>query len=490
MIAESTNTLSFNEDTHKLRVKRCYSATIEGETVSVIKASYSSRGRIQHTAVLESDPVSWQQFIAETSKGGTITIGCIPVQESLTLWLTVPFFSRAKAKKVFPSLLDIQLPFALKNCYYQFLDLHASADKKICALAVAARKQSVADCLKRYHEHGIDPVILDHEGLALWTQSVRELPLEPKCTRIILYLDSLHITVVLGTRERFLTTDSIKSSLFSHSAHEFTSESKDTSTVPPEVEILLKELRRFLYAELKKGQAVEWVMCGRGVQNSLLVKYLYNQLSNIWSGPLRQHEEPDSFLARALYTRALLRAPLGCNLRRGNLIHKIIQRHARRKLVVACSLLLISALLLCAFNISWHIASKRRLARIKLAISQLASELAPNARIPYGMEVQEVKKAMAKQYELMKPFLDIFNEPLSRRLAEIINVGKKCNLKFQTFSLEKGEISIAGTAEDWNLCDTFAHQLEGMGYSVTLKRQEAISDTSIHFTVNGKRISR
>ena len=88
--------------------------------------------------------------------------------------------SRAKAEKVFPSLLDIQLPFPLEDCLYQFVEFRRTSEGMVSALVCAARREAIQACLDRYQAQGADPMLLDHEGLALWTQSLVEWPVDPR----------------------------------------------------------------------------------------------------------------------------------------------------------------------------------------------------------------------------------------------------------------------------------------------------------------------
>jgi len=101
--------------------------------------------------------------------------GCyaaVPVRQSFSHELTAPFSRRSKAVRVLPTLLDLQLPFALDDCLYTFAELKAESGS-VRALAVGARTAEIERRLGDLVEKGIDPLALDHEGLALWSGALR-----------------------------------------------------------------------------------------------------------------------------------------------------------------------------------------------------------------------------------------------------------------------------------------------------------------------------
>jgi len=468
-----------------LRARVCYAITSLQEPLKVVRSSRSSGGKIRYETIIASDKAAWDQFLGEVQKPRIISVCCLSVRESLTLWLNAPFSSRTKATKVFPSLLDIQLPFPLEECMYQFPDIRQMPDKTFSALAVAARLENIQECLRSYKAHGINPVLFDHEGLALWTQSIREMPPTTESTRVIFYISDDHVTIVIGEGERFINANSINNSVCHHSDSVSAGSGRISTNPDGSIDMLAGQIERFLHAEIKLGTSVQWVACGTGALNTSLVETLHHRLSEEWPGTLTLHGEPEIFLARALCIRALGRQPLPCNFRSQDLTHPVIMREARRMTVLVATLFVITALFLCVINAAWHIISSRRLSLTKNAISTLAASIAPDVRIQYGQELRETKNALDKQSELAKPFLNALGPFLSVRLANIINAGKRYHLIFETLSLEQNTLSISGTAEDWDECEYFADHLRKMGYSIALERQEAIADTLVHFSVKG-----
>lgn len=66
------------------------------------------RGRSGHWEnPISSAPTGWRP------PRDAVVVGCLLQRESFTRWLTVPLAAAAKARRVLPSLLDIELPFSL-----------------------------------------------------------------------------------------------------------------------------------------------------------------------------------------------------------------------------------------------------------------------------------------------------------------------------------------------------------------------------------------
>jgi Tfp pilus assembly PilM family ATPase len=145
----------------------------------------------------------------------TIGVGALPVRESLTRWVEVPFRNAGKAERVLAAALDIQLPFALEDCAYTFLEIRRAVGRDATrALAVAAREADVARRVDEMKARGVDPVVLDHEGLALWSQALRELPAraaDGNRPRIVVYAGTDRSAIVVGLGEEYLGAYGLRS---------------------------------------------------------------------------------------------------------------------------------------------------------------------------------------------------------------------------------------------------------------------------------------
>jgi len=436
------------------------------ETPRIVRSLRAFTGRISHTTV------TWPPSSPAGQKGAANlpVTGCLGINESLTIWLDTPFSSKSKAIKVLPAMLDLQLPFPLEDCCYCFVQFRRKTKNAISVLAVAARRTAVQQRLNRYQAAGLDPLIIDHEGLALWQQSLREKPPRADATRIVVSLEPDHIALAIGSGSLFLNAHSLQMALNS-----------SAGTAPEDA---FQRFYRILCSELQARTAVEWLFCGPLARQPALVNSLHRLLSAEWPGPFVVHKSPETFLPRALSSRAF-GGRLRCNLRQGELTHLSILAERKKHSAQAALFLLLSGILLCAFNLAWQITGSFQFKKTQREISRLSGELAPGRAITYGREVDEVRPIVQKKLSDFAPILNIFREPLSVRLAEIINAGQEARLAYTRLELSRDKVTINGTAEDWDDGERLAASLRNAGYRVEIDRKEAGGDNLVHFTARG-----
>jgi len=155
---------SFRENASLRWARKCVGVDIAGEKPIAILAERTRRGRITWSPMHDRGTPT-----GGATAGGILVVAALRCRESLVRRLEAPFSSCRKARKVLPTLLDIQLPFPVEDCLCNFIGLHRTKERKVRALAVAARRIDVRRRLDALHTLGIDPVVLDQEGLALWT---------------------------------------------------------------------------------------------------------------------------------------------------------------------------------------------------------------------------------------------------------------------------------------------------------------------------------
>jgi len=458
------------------RPRVCHGMTLAGGVTVTVRAWRSLGGTVRQAVLTPGETDARRPSTAkpaESIRSDGVTAGCLAVQESLTLWLNSPLASRAKAEKVLPSLLDIQLPFPVEDCLYRFVEFRRTPAGTVSALVCAVRREAIQACLERYQAQGTDPMLLDHEGLALWTQSLVEWPAEPRGRqtpyRVLICLANDHATLVIGCGERYGNAHSLQ-----------------MPASPATEGDLVNRLQLILHAGLPDGVGVQWLFCGARAGEAAVVDALYRSLTLIWPGTLTLIKEPASFLARALCVRALKRGPLRCNLRQQPFTHRAVLRAADRRARAATAGILLAGILLAGFSLTSRLLGERRFNRIKSEIAAVAGELAPGVTIPYGREIPEVQKAWEQQAPQTAPFLDTFTPSLAVRLAEVIKAGQASAVRFETLSLRRNSLILTGVTEDWDQCGQLEQRLKALGYTVKLERQEAVAETEVRFTVNAE----
>ena len=456
----------------------CYGIDLQ-EAGPVLVRGERTRGRLEISRV-EPGSVDLQAVAA----GRTVTAAAVSVRESVARWIEAPFSSSAKAIKVFPTLLDVQLPFPLEDCSAAYLnvervpgDAPAGDDddgaprRGTRGLAVVVRRLDLDRRLSSLEEEGINPCVLDHEGLALWSQSLQECPDTPggePGPRILLHVDTERSTLVVGVGARFLAAHGVQTGDFAR-------------------------IRRLINAaigtENATGGAVRarWFWSGPGAEQDGLAESQWRAVSVDCPGELVIHDSPAEFLARALVRRALLAGPSRCNLRGVELAHPLmVQREARRNVQTAVAVLA-CGLLLCAVNVGARVLAARRMARAGASVSALADELAGYHVKGKGKAVVKiVGDEVAKRKDELRPFARAFEPSQLVTLIDVLEVGKRHMLRFETLTLEDGSVTINGTAGDWNSCDELVARLEGYGMIVNRERRDLLADERIPFTIEAE----
>ncbi len=219
----------------------------------------------------------------------------LPLRESVGRWLETPLTSTAKARKVLPTVLDIQLPFALEECEYGFVAERKGPDRKIQALAVAARHPAIESALAQWDALGVDPDVLDHEGLALWAQALAEVPVSrdaPSTVRAVVYAGVDRGCIALGRGRTFI----------------------NSHTCVLEEPARLRRLLRAAFGE--SLPAIEWVWCGPRAEDPAY-EGIRREIVALSPGPGTTVNAPTAFLARALCSRAISAGACLCNFRSG-----------------------------------------------------------------------------------------------------------------------------------------------------------------------------
>lgn len=444
--------------------RACYGVDLQGDRLVVVKAERTGSG-VSYTTVSADDDV-FRAGVAE----GVPTAAALSLRESLTRWVEAPFRERSKAVKVLPTLLDIKLPFPLEECLYLFVALRTVSGGTTRALAAATRRTDAEMNIEALAAHGVDPAVLDQEGLALWTQSLRELPSTPASPafRFLVHLGEDDGTLVIGRGDEF------------RNAHRLGAADAE-------------QIGRLVRAHLEgaddlnaddAGGPAWWVFSGPGAADGQRLRLLRERLLAEWPGRADSHGEPGALLARAVATRAILAGPLSCNLRLGPLTHPVVAEKAARQARRIPALLLAGGLLLCALNLAATAVAERRQARLGTAFYALAERLAERPLKARGADaVRVVSGVVAGRTDALKPFADAFEPSLTRHLRNIVRLGRARDMELQMLNLDRTEITIKGRAVGWHDCAALVSYLQSEGYAVSLDRAEAGNDERVPFTI-------
>lgn len=404
---------------------------------------------------------------AEASLGRAALCAAMPAQESTIRRLTAPLPSLSKARKVWPSLLDIQLPFPLETCAYGFLDERKTADGAT-TLAVLARKEDLSARVATCASFKMDPHVLDHEGLALWSQSQREAPIN-NGQRLVIYLGMDRSVWVIGDSTGWQGGHASKRGRHALNEASAVTDWRD------------RTLRLVRAHRSEDSTPLDLYWCGPGAEDSVLCAQLESALSSL--GPIRAqtHSDPDPFLARAVAVRALLPDPCPWNYRDHYEPHPLMLQwrdKGRRALAYTA---LSAGLVLCLLNTGFQHWAEARDLNQRAAISALAREVSGLPHVERGQEELLVQRALEEQAEGLAPFLAAFRPSLTEELVALLRATKQSGLTIDSLSMRPDQIILQGAADDWDRSELLATRLRERDWRVTLDRQDAIADELVRF---------
>lgn len=381
-------------------------------------------------------------------------------RESFTARVSSPLASPAKVRRVLASLLDVQLPFRVEECVYGVADLGRTESGGLEALVAVARRDDLLRRLDGWRGLGLDPVAVDQEGLALWSQAQAERPAGAEGeARAVVYVGADRTAVALGTGDRLVSTHHIG------------------SRAGPDA---LDRLARAAFRGA--ASSVRWILCGPAAEGGA-ADDLRTALLARWPGACETVDSPGPFLARALGARMLTAPVVPCDFRAGTLAHPLVRRRAATEAATTAGAVLAAGLLLCAASGLWRAAMGREIALADKRVQNIALQIAPGVRLARGQEVLQVQRRLDAERERAAPLLAAFGRPLAESLSGIAAAAADEGITLQTLSLREGSCSASGSAPSWEACTRLEAKIAALGFSVRVERQETIAKDEIRFSI-------
>lgn len=439
--------------------RRCYGVDRDGDTWIGVEAT-RARGVIQYTP--------WDPAHERVASADSVVAMGLHARESLTRWIAAPFGSTGKARRVLPALLDIELPFAVEDCACEFMSVSKLPSGGTRALAVAARYANIESVVVSARQAGFDPAVVDVEGLALWTQSLREAPPEQDedepPARVVVYLGSHRATLVLGRGTHYQSMHSLGDST-------------------------AMDMGRLLRVQFDPApEQIEWRWAGPGAEDSARIGEIRDFLAERWSGRHTVHADSRSFLARALATRAISPGPYRCNLRKDRLVHHAVARRVKMRGLRAAALCVVAGLLLCAVNIAWRVGLSHRETQLNQTFDKLADSLAGYDIKAKGQgAVDKVRRARDRAHVRVESIVRLFAPSLSHAMQTIMTTASGHGLRLETATFRDRDMGISGEAAAWSSCELFIQGLQEEGFDVKPTRRDEMDGGVVRFTMSIRR---
>ena len=467
-----------------------YGVDISDAFVAVVRAR-RTRGGVAFETLREGateDPATTlddlpQLLRTEAAEDNALLAMALPVSNSSARWLKAPFPSLAKARKVLPSLLDIELPFPLESCVYGFPDLQQTDTGNVHALAVAAQQDAVQKRLAQADEWHLSPHSLDHEGLALWSRHVTEFGDTPGI-HIVCYLGRERTVWAVGIDGRFTAAHATQTGL-----RELAAEDAGAPRIRQWRDRALRVARTALESDSERAhpeKEVHWYWTGPGAVDTETVAALESALSSQLTLRFTRCEDPAPELARALAARLLDASTLPWNFRVGAFTHPQIQARRKKTLRSTAWTGLAAGLLLCALNVGFNSALHARNRAADETLADVTRSITGLSDVR-GRELLLAQRAQEEQMDQLAPFLRAFEPSRVDTLDRLLRTAAIHGLHYNSISLQPDRLTIQGSAEEWDQCQALASQLREAAWEVSLEREDAIDVEYVRFRIHARR---
>lgn len=448
----------------------CIVRTMTGHSGLHTTTVYDSRGG--SSAPLE---IVAGKIATEVASGGAVCAGCLPVRDSLTRWLGVPFPSPAKARRVLPSALDVQLPFPIEDCVYTFPVLERTTDGQVRALAAVARHEAIERRLAAYDEQGFDPEQLDHEGLALWDEVADRLQDSPGL-ELLVHLGDARSLVIVSRAHTLLGIHGIRTG------------PGDLADHPVTRERILNRIRQVLhtYSGEETDAPTRVIWSGPGALESGLRRHLEKTLQAAAPHAFDTLSQPDTALARALARRQLQTHSHPCAFRTGEREHAAATGRYRARSRNGALQAAAAGLLMLGLGAGWLLLLDHKVASAQVQLTTAAQAVTGEGVVLYsGQERLLAERAAQERREREEPLRRLQSAEVATRLVEVLDTARQNKLALEAITVRRTFLSATGSSPDWDQCEALPTYLENLGWTADLKRQDAGADERVHFTVQG-----
>jgi hypothetical protein len=411
-------------------------------------------------------------ILARMIQGEATVAAAMPAGEATLRWLQTPFRSRTKARRVLPSLLDIQLPFPVEECRCVYPRTEPSDDGSIRALAVAVRETDMARRLDRLGELGLDPTHLDHEALALWEGVDGPDNVTSPEYRIVVYLSPDRVSMASGAGRRLVSAHGLR-----------------WSGARSDLSALLPRMAHILRSQCSDpDRPVVWWWTGPLAGRTDLVDEMERDLASRRAVRFVYTEDPASHLARCLATRAMREDASGWNLRGGGWEHPSLRRKRDRRDVRQIVAGLGLGAMLIALNAGWKTVLDRRNRALDHALREVAAELTglPERAIEPGLARHVVETHLREPGRPKDPFVRSLRGGAAEPLFQAVQEAWRLQLNLTQVEFQQGRLTVRGNGPNEATCRDYAASLEEEGGVVSLDLEGAGSEGRIRFVLSGE----
>lgn len=411
----------------------------------------------------------------------------MPPGRAMAVWLYSSLASTSKTRQVLPTLLDMSMPFPISECTYAFSKpiriMQESREQPVlpwktpseqqasmATLALAARNADVENRLTALSREGIDPHVLDHEGIALWTLMLKEHPpsRHEDAVRLIVHLREREACVAIGMNRSFW------------SAHR----------IACLTDASLERTLRLQLDTIQGGRFSPsprlWLWTGDTEPLHMQVR---QRLEQLLPGQTIDVQQAPLFLARALAYRGISDGPLRFNLRRDRFAHPDAAQRLERRLNRTSGILIFLAALLLGLNVSIRTLQKASLQKLQRGFAQTIHQMAGWPVQAQGEDALRIaKRELSARQSEAEHLRFMFSPPLLDSLTVILRNAKQANVHLHSFRMENGALMIQGEAASQVKAEQFSTSLQHTLHDTLDLATSPLSDDRVQFNIKGTNV--
>ena len=411
----------------------------------------------------------------EVEDGRAFLAVAAPAAKTVVRRLRAPFASAGKAAKVWPSLLDVDLPFPVEGAACCYGEPRIDRGGTV-ALAAAIRKSDLdafdGDC----RAAGVSATHCDAEVPALWDQfAVEAPPARADAARVLVWLGPDHVAVARGRGAEWMAAHVLRTSFSAgDSAGRAAFDASWNARMRP---ILAAHLAETGAAEMD----VWWA--GPGAESEADVAALRAALPADFALRHEILRQPSSFLARALARRAA--AGSGANFKTGERAHPARVRAESRRLRFAYGAVIAASVAVLALNGGEAAWRTRRVDAVQRRLASEARAIVGDA-VPYGQERLMVEREIDHRDAETQPFRTALDPVgLEGRLAEVLEAAKSLDVEISRLRLSPSEIAIEGSVAGKPAVEELVRRLEGQGWKISPDLPVRVIEGRQQFSLKG-----
>lgn len=457
--------------------KLAYGLDVAGGRLIVAQASRRGVPHVGVAAALESDEARQvlSTIAREVQRGTAALAVAAPAVQTVVRRLRAPFASVRKAARVWPSLLDVELPFPVEGAACAYGPAQVKNDGTV-AIAAAIRHGDLTAWDDTCRAAGVEPTHADAEVLALWEQLALEVPpVRAEQPRALAWLGADHAVLIRGRGTEFMAAHLLRAS---------------PTATPPDArpsfgDLWASRMSPILAAHLAETQSTDMDLWwgGPAAEDETLTADLRRRLP---SGAAIRHErlrQPASLLARALARRAV--AGSGVNFKTGKCAHPARLRKEARAHRMALGSVAAAAMLVLALNGGEAFWRQQRDARLQEHLTTAAQGIA-GPFVPRGQEVLMVERALTLRDQETEAFRHAL-EPagVEYQLARVLEDAEALEIEISRLTLSPLAITLEGAAASIQAVERVVERLERRAWAIQSDTPGRTPDNRQRFILKG-----